>query len=145
MTTAHDVIAAILGIDRESHQELVLTLHSRVEQQRQRAEAAEATIKELREQLRLSEQARETAERRSDAWRCPASVAGNLEQSPLKEMRQARGNQAKNAATARSMAYVTTSSPTITASVFSITEKNESLSRSERPACAPSMGSTRAP
>jgi cell division protein FtsL len=67
MTTAHEVIAAILGIDRESHQELVLTLHSRVEQQRQRAEAAEATIKELREQLRLCEQAREKAERRLDA------------------------------------------------------------------------------
>jgi hypothetical protein len=67
MTTAHEVIAAILAIDRDSHQELLLRLHSRVEQQRQRAEKAEATISELREQLRLSEQAREKAERALDA------------------------------------------------------------------------------
>jgi hypothetical protein len=66
-TTAHEVIAAILAIDRDSHQELLFRLHARVEAQRQRAEQAEATIEMLREQLRLEKQAREKAERHADA------------------------------------------------------------------------------
>jgi hypothetical protein len=58
-----EVIAAILALDRENRQELVLRLHSRAEYERHRAEIAEATIVHLREQLRLAEQAREKAER----------------------------------------------------------------------------------
>lgn len=64
---ASEVIAAILAMDRESRQELVLRLHSRAEQQQHRAEIAEATIITLQERLRLCEQARDKAERDGDA------------------------------------------------------------------------------
>jgi ABC-type branched-subunit amino acid transport system ATPase component len=63
LDTRRAVLDAILAADRDSYQELFLRLHSEKEQQRQRAEQAEATIRALREQLRLAEQAREKAER----------------------------------------------------------------------------------
>jgi hypothetical protein len=66
MTNVSEVIAAILAMDRDSRQELFLRLHRRAEQERYRAEIAEATIVTLQEQLRLERQAREKAERGSD-------------------------------------------------------------------------------